>query len=59
MSKEFVTTSSVCMTTSGSASITIPMDVQDKLNNCGTIAWFVDEETGRLYVVPSDEVSIQ
>jgi len=56
---EFVTITSVCMTTSGSASTSIPMDVQDHLNNCGQIAWFVDREAGRLYVVPSDEVRME
>lgn len=59
MDEEFICASKVHKRPNGSDSIYFPVDSQELLGDPDEIAWFLDRDSGRLYVVPKSEVSMR
>jgi len=51
--------SSVTRSQSGSGTTGIPADVSEALGEPENLAWFLDKETGLVYVVAGSEVSVR
>lgn len=59
MADRFLTTSAVTATSENSQSTALRVEVRDALGDPDRLAWFVDEDSGLVYVVPESEVTIR
>lgn len=59
MDDTLIATSSISVNSAGTGTASVPKSVLDHLREPSEVAWFVDEETGLVYVVPEDEVTIR
>lgn len=59
MNERFIATTSAPESDSPGGNMYVPKDVHEALGGSETIAWFMDEDSGFIYVVPASEVSLQ
>jgi len=59
LSRRFVSTSALTSNGTNSRQGCIPKGAWEAMGDPDRIAWFVDDETGRVYVVPESEVTME
>jgi len=57
--RRLLAVSSVSRSQSGSGATNLPSDASEALGEPGKLVWFLDEETGLVYVVAGSEVSVR
>lgn len=59
MDEEFLGTFSAAANEYGGAQVTVGRDVYARLGEPEEVAWFIDHDSGLVYAVPVEEVSIR
>lgn len=59
MNERFLSHATVYRQERGTARVSLSGEVDELLGEPETVVWFLDEDTGLVYVVPDGEVSIR